>query len=77
MPEAQLGGRMQMERSAQGPRFDEQAAFPEGLPDIRLADPVEPRGELELCGSLNLRVNAADVADDVDESIGGRSLSQG
>jgi hypothetical protein len=40
------------------------------VPDVLLRQPVDTGRELQLGGSLNLGVDAAEVVDDVDESIG-------
>ena len=72
MPERQLAGRVQVESPAQRPGFYEQPPLPEGLPNVGLRDPVDPQAELKLCGSLNLRVHAAEVVSDADEPIPGR-----
>ena len=70
VPERQLHARMEVERSAQRPRLHELATFPEGFADILLRDPFEARGELKLGRRLNLRVHAAEVVDDFEQTVG-------
>jgi hypothetical protein len=65
-----------MERSAQRPRLDEAASFPELVPDVLLGDPVHACSELELGGSLNLGVHPAEIVHDVDEAVGVCPLGQ-
>ena len=76
MPEGQVTGGMQMKSSAQRPGFHQQPLFPECLPYVVPSDPVDTPRELELGGSLHLCVDTAEVARDVDEPIGGRSVNQ-
>jgi len=77
MPKGQLTGRMQVESSAQRPRFYEEPAFPEGFLKVALGHPVDAQAKLELCGSLNLGVHAAEVMGDANEPIRGRSFEKG
>jgi hypothetical protein len=72
MPEGQLAGRMQVERSPERPGFHEQPALPESLPNVGLGNPVDTRGELKLCRRLHLGVHAAEVVCDIDKPSGGR-----
>ena len=76
MPESELAGRMEVERSAQRPGLHQQSALPEGLPNVGLGDPVDTRGELKLCRRLHLGVHAAEVMCDIDKSSGGRPRGQ-
>jgi hypothetical protein len=72
MPKRQLVGRVEVESSPQRPSFDEEPTFPESLPYVRLVDPADPQGELELRGRLNLRMHTPEIVSDTDNSIGGR-----
>ena len=73
-PQGELVGGMDVERAAQRPRLHELTPLPERVAHVGLRDPVDASRELELGGAHHLRVDAADVTDDLDEPVRGRSL---
>jgi hypothetical protein len=56
-----------MQRSAQRPGLDERAVIPERGANVLLGNAVHARADRELRGCLHLRVDAADVPDDLDQ----------
>ena len=50
--------------------------FPERSSHIGLDDPVDTQAELEFRGCLNLRVRAAEVVSDTDNSVGARTRGE-
>jgi hypothetical protein len=61
---------MEMESPAQRPRPHELPPLPEGVPHVLLRDPVDARSKLQLRRSLNLRVHAAEVVNDLEQTAG-------
>jgi MFS family permease len=76
MPEGQLTRGVQMKSSSQRPGLDQEPPSPERVPEVGLGDLIDTCSELKLRGGLDLRVNPAELASDVDESVGPCSLSQ-
>ena len=75
-PERQLVRGMQMQRSAHRPGLDQRAPFPQRVADVAASDAVDARSKLELGGSLNLRMDSANVASDVDQPVGGGTIGE-
>jgi hypothetical protein len=68
-PELQLVRGMQVKRSAQRPGFDERTVAPKRVAYSLLGDALDTGRQLQLGGGLNLRVDPADVVDDVDKPL--------
>lgn len=77
VPERQLAGRVEVERSPHRPGLDERPPLPQRGSDVGLHGPLQTRGELQLGRGLHLGVHAADGARDVDEPVGARPLVEG
>ena len=60
---------MKVQRAPQRPRLRQLAPHPERRPHVLLRDACNTRRELKLRGAHHLRVDAADVPDDVDEPL--------
>ena len=75
-PQRQIVSRMEVEGAAQRPRLHELPAFPERVADVLLHDPIDARRELQLRRRLNLRVHAADVVNDFEQTVRARSPRQ-
>ena len=75
-PQRQIVSRMEVECPAQRPRLHELATLPERVADVLLRDPVDAHGELQLRRRLNLRVHAADVVNDFEQTVGARPHRQ-
>jgi hypothetical protein len=67
---------MQMKRSTQRPGLRQRPSFPQRVPDVRLGDPIDAHSELELRGSLYLRMHPAELVSDLDEPIGVDAVHQ-
>jgi hypothetical protein len=74
-PERQLVGGVEVEPSANRPRLDERASLPQRRADVGLND-VDAGGKLELGRCLDLRMHAAQAADDLDEPVAACTLAQ-
>jgi hypothetical protein len=72
-PQRQLIGRMQVEGAPQRPCFHEGAVAPERVADVLLRDAIDPCGQLQLGRGLHLGMDAAGLANDVDQAPGGRA----
>ena len=67
---------MEVQRPPQRPRLRQLAPFPERGTDVLPRDPLHPRCELQLGRAHHLRVDAADLAHDLDQPLGGRALGE-
>jgi len=67
---------MEVEGSAQRPRFHERSALPERLADVLPRDPFDARGELQLRRRLNLCVDSAGFVQDLEEPVRARALGE-
>ncbi|HET6945960.1 MAG TPA: hypothetical protein VFI01_11460 [Gaiellaceae bacterium] len=59
---------MEVERAANRARLRERAPLPEKLSHLVPGDVVDPRRDRELRAGLQLRVDAADVAYDLEQT---------
>ena len=76
VPERQLAGGVEVQRSAERPGLDERALSPHRVPDLGLCQSVDACRELQLRGRLPLGLHAAQGAHDLDEAVGARSIAQ-
>ena len=67
---------MEVQCPAQRPRLHELAPLPERFPDVGLGDPLDARGQLQLGRAHHLGMDAADVANDLDQTIRRRALDE-
>src|SRR5580765_3703911 len=69
VPERKLGGRMQVERAANRPRLDQSAIAPQRIAHVLLDDLIDAGVQGELSRSLDLRVDPARVARNLDDAF--------
>src|SRR4029077_20031861 len=69
VPERQLSRRMQVERPAYRPRLDQRAIVPQRIAHVLLDDSVDAGVQGELGRGLDLRVDPARVARDLDDAL--------
>jgi len=76
VPQQQLAGGVEVERSADRPGLDERPLLPDRLPNVGLRHSVDPRTELQLGRRLQLGLDAAHRAHDLDESLAAGPVAQ-
>src|SRR5580765_4338366 len=69
VPERQLGGRMQVERSANRPCLDQRALAPQRIAHVLLDDPVDAGVQGKLGRGLDLRVDPARAMRNLDAAL--------